>query len=82
MVEPEAFDHVEAVEKQHRLAALLARLGRRDRRVLELRLGLAGGPALDSESVAAKLGLTRAQVDGCVRRAISLGTSQASRRVA
>ena len=82
MVEPEAFDHVEATEKQHRLAALLARLGRRDRRVLELRLGLAGGPALDSESVAAQLGLTRAQVDGCVRRAIEMGTGQASRRVA
>lgn len=81
-VEPEAFDRAEEIEKQHRLAALLARLGRRDRRVLELRLGLAGGPALDAESVAARLGLTRAQVDGCVRRAISMGTAQASRRVA
>ena len=52
-----------------RRQGLLGRLNGRDREVLGLRLGLGLAEGLDLPTIASRLGLTRTQVEGSLRRA-------------
>ena len=66
---PCALGLAEDRELQERLQGLLGRLNGRDREVLSLRLGLGLAEGLDLPTIASRLGLTRTQVEGSLRRA-------------